>query len=159
MSLTVSVDVKQYWIMLRHWSQFVPNMPTDIRGHEALHHHHHVRLTESTRDQEKGGELDSHEEARLKGGELDSHEEARLSFAGPGEIRKTEVVLDPQESPEEIKSSEVELSSEFWTVFCFSCSATAVLRTLSLWLCSAQQLKQQLAEYTSCFAMVRSLLP
>ena len=25
--------------MLRHWSQFVPNMSTDIRGHEALHHH------------------------------------------------------------------------------------------------------------------------
>ena len=22
--------------MLRHWSQFVPNMSTDIRGHEAL---------------------------------------------------------------------------------------------------------------------------
>ena len=27
--------------MLRHWSQFVPNMSSDIRGHEALHHHHH----------------------------------------------------------------------------------------------------------------------
>ena len=26
--------------MLRHWSQFVPNMSTDIRGHEALHDHH-----------------------------------------------------------------------------------------------------------------------
>ena len=25
MSLTVSVDVKQHWTMLRHWSQFVPN--------------------------------------------------------------------------------------------------------------------------------------
>ena len=33
-SLTVSADVK-----LRHWSQFVPNMSTDIRRHEALHHH------------------------------------------------------------------------------------------------------------------------
>ena len=28
--------------MLRHWSQFVPNMSTDIRGHEALHHRHHL---------------------------------------------------------------------------------------------------------------------
>ena len=28
MSLTVSVDVKQQWTMLRHWSQFVPNMST-----------------------------------------------------------------------------------------------------------------------------------
>ena len=25
--------------MLRHWSQFAPNISTDIRGHEALHHH------------------------------------------------------------------------------------------------------------------------
>ena len=40
MSLTVFVDVKQHWTMLRHWSQFVPNMSTDIRRHEALHHHH-----------------------------------------------------------------------------------------------------------------------
>ena len=38
-SLMVSVDVKQHWTMLRHWSQFVTNMSTDIRGHEALHHH------------------------------------------------------------------------------------------------------------------------
>ena len=33
-SLTVSVDVKQHWTVLRCWSQFVPNMLTDIRGHE-----------------------------------------------------------------------------------------------------------------------------
>ena len=38
-SLTVSVDVKEYWPVLRHWSQFVLNVSTDIRGHEALHHH------------------------------------------------------------------------------------------------------------------------
>ena len=31
------------------------------------------------------------------------------SFAGPGEIKKREVVLDPQESPGKIKSREVEL--------------------------------------------------
>ena len=37
-SLTVSVDVKQHRTVLRHWSQFVPNVSTDIRGHEALHH-------------------------------------------------------------------------------------------------------------------------
>ena len=36
MSLTVSVDEK-----LRHWSQFVPNTSTDIRGYEDLHHHYH----------------------------------------------------------------------------------------------------------------------
>ena len=48
----------------------------------------------------------------LEGGKLDSHEEARLSFAGPGEIKRREVVLDPQERPGEIKSREVELGSE-----------------------------------------------
>ena len=32
-SLMVSVDIKLYWTMLRHWSQLVPNMSSDIRGH------------------------------------------------------------------------------------------------------------------------------
>ena len=32
-------------------------------------------------------------------------------FAGPGEIKRREVVLDPKVSPEEIKSREVELRS------------------------------------------------
>ena len=41
MSLTVSVDVKQTLTVLRHWSQFVLDMSTDIQGWEALHHHHH----------------------------------------------------------------------------------------------------------------------
>ena len=31
------------------------------------------------------------------------------AFAGPGEMKRREVVLDPQVSPEEIKSWEVEL--------------------------------------------------
>ena len=37
---TVSVDVKQHWTVLRHWSQFVSNMSTDMRRHEALLYHH-----------------------------------------------------------------------------------------------------------------------
>jgi len=28
---------------VRQWSQFVPNLSSDIRGHEALHHHHRTR--------------------------------------------------------------------------------------------------------------------
>ena len=53
-----------------------------------------------------------------EGGELDSHEEVRLSFAGPGEIKRRDVVLDPQLSPDkEIKSREVELGPESWTSF------------------------------------------
>ena len=62
------------------------------------------KMRESKRDQEEGRELDS-------------HEEVRLSFAGPGEIKRREVVLDPQVNPEEIKRREVELGSESWTSF------------------------------------------
>ena len=47
MSLTVSVDVKQYWTVLRHWSQFVLNMSTDIWGHEVLLHHHLYQFVHS----------------------------------------------------------------------------------------------------------------
>ena len=32
-SLMVSVDVKLYRTVLTHWSQLVPNMSSDIRGH------------------------------------------------------------------------------------------------------------------------------
>ena len=39
------------------------------------------------------------------------------TFAGPGEIKRRDVVLDPQVSPDEIMSREVELSSESWTSF------------------------------------------
>ena len=39
------------------------------------------------------------------------------TFAGPGEIKRREVELDPQVSPGEIKNREVELGSESWTSF------------------------------------------
>ena len=54
--------------------------------------------------------------------------------------------LDLQVSPQEIMSRELELGCESWTSFgssCSSCSSTAVQRTLSLSLCPARQLKQQ----------------
>ena len=57
-----------------------------------------------------------------------------LSFAGPGEVKRRAVVLDPQESPGEIKSREAELGSESWTTLYFTCPSKAVLRTLCLWL-------------------------
>ena len=53
-------------------------------------------------------------------------------------------MLDPQVSPEEIMSREVELGCESWTSFASSCCSTAVQLTLSLWLCPARQLKQHL---------------
>ena len=52
------------------------------------------------------------------------------TFSGQGEIKRREVVLDPQVSPKEIKSRKVELGSESWTSV--NCYSTAVLRTLSL---------------------------
>ena len=50
----------------------------------------------------------------------------------PGEIKWREVDLDPQVSPEEIMSREVELGCESWTSFASSYSSTAVQRTMSL---------------------------
>ena len=50
----------------------------------------------------------------------------------PGEIKRREVELDPQVSPEEIMSREVELGCESWTSFDSGRSSTAVQRTLSL---------------------------
>ena len=43
-----------------------------------------------------------------------------------------EVELDPQVSPEEVMSREVELGCESWTSFASGCSSRAVQRTLSL---------------------------
>ena len=48
MSLMVSVDLKQHWTTLRHWSQFVPNCQPTWRGHEALIHHRFSRLIVNT---------------------------------------------------------------------------------------------------------------
>ena len=53
------------------------------------------------------------------------------AFAGPGEIMRREVVLDPQVSPEETKNREVKLGLKVGLIY-FSCFSTAELRTLSL---------------------------
>ena len=70
------------------------------------------------RDQKEGGEADSHEEVRRFCGSRRDQEEGvswtltkRLdAFAGTGKIKSREAMLDPQVSPEEIKSREVEPS-------------------------------------------------
>ena len=56
--------------------------------------------------------------------------QARLRV--PGEIKRREVELDPQVSPDEFMSREVNLGCESWTSFASGCSSTAVQRTLSL---------------------------
>ena len=40
-------------------------------------------------------------------------------LTGPGEIKRREVVLDPVVSPEQIMIREVELGCKSWTFFCF----------------------------------------
>ena len=80
----------------------------------------------SRRDQEEGGELDCHEEVRRFCGSRRDQE------AGGG------AVADPEVSPEEIKSREVELGLKVGLPrCCFCCFPTAELRTLSLRFCSA----------------------
>ena len=53
------------------------------------------------------------------------------------------------------KDVELGSQSELDFIFCFRFQFL-VFRTLSLGLCSAQLLKEQVAEYTSCFALPRS---
>ena len=48
-SLLVSVDVKLYWTMLRHWSQLVPNMSTDSKQHYLPTYHLHPPFPASSR--------------------------------------------------------------------------------------------------------------
>ena len=54
------------------------------------------------------------------------------AFVGPGEIKRKEVVLDPQVSPEEIERREVELGLKVGLLFASVVSPTAELRALSL---------------------------
>ena len=60
-----------------------------------------------------------------------AHTQLVCHSEGPGEIKRREVVLDPQVSPEEIMSREVELGCESWTFLASSCHSTALQRTLS----------------------------
>ena len=55
-------------------------------------------------------------------------------------------------SPGEVKSREVELGSHSWTD-CLAAQLFLDSYSLDIRLCSAQLLKQQMAEYTSCFAL------
>ena len=63
--------------------------------------------------------------------------------------------LDPQVSPEEIMSREVELGCESWTSFASDCSSRAVQRTLSLRLCPSTAVETAIAQRTSCCTMER----
>ena len=52
------------------------------------------------------------------------------TFAGPGEMKRKEVVLDPQVSPEEIKRREVELAQKVGLLLLqllLNCSGTDIV--------------------------------
>ena len=74
---------------------------------------------------------------------------------GDQEIKRREMELNLQVSPEEIMSREVELGCERWTCFASSCSSTAVQRILSLWLCPSTAVETAIAQCTSRWAMAR----
>ena len=76
-------------------------------------------------------------------------------FAGPGEIKRREVVLDPQVSPEEIKSREVELGCESWSFLL----QLIVSQRRSYGHCLRDSVGTAIAWYTSCGAMPRGALP
>ena len=63
-------------------------------------------------------------------------------FAGPGAIKRREVVLDPQVSPEEIKSREVELGVKVGLLLLQLFPISGAMNILCD--CSAEQLGQQL---------------
>ena len=56
----------------------------------------------------------------------------RSDGAGPGEIKRREVVLDPQVSPEEIKNREVKLGLKVGLLLRQLFLNSGALRTLSL---------------------------
>ena len=152
--------------MLRHWSQLVPNISTDIRGHEATL----PTYLESRRDQVQGdgAGLSQRSGAGLSqrsGAGLSQRSGAGLSQRSGAVWKSVEVAVmgsnDPN-SPYGLRGRKATLNWDLiagWIVLLKSCSPTVPSRTLSLWLCSEQLLKQQLAEYASCFALAGSPLP
>ena len=116
-------------------------MSTDIRGHEALHQHHQTTV-------ESPGEIKRREVSWTLTKKLDT-------FAGPGEIQRREVVLDPQVSPEEIMSTEVELGCESWTFFCFKLLLNSGATDIVLVTLPSTAVEKAVAQYTSCCAMAR----
>ena len=81
----------------------------------------------------------------------------------PRQIKSREVELVHRhliESPERWRAGRWSWSViAGWTVLLLSCSSTVAFRTLSLWPCSTQLLKEQLAKYISCFALAGSPPP
>ena len=81
------------------------------------------------------------------------------TFAGPGEIKRREVVLYPQVSPEEIRSREVELGCERLTLIflfvCFKLLLNSGVTEIVLVTLPSTEVEIAIEQYTSCCAMAR----
>ena len=89
---------------------------------------------------------------------MDSHEDWTF-ICGSRRDQEEGGGAGPSREPRKDQEQGGGAGPESWTAFYFSCSSTAVLRASSLCFYSEQQLKQQLAENTSCFALAMSPLP
>ena len=72
----------------------------------------------------------------------------------PGEIKRREVELHPQVSPDEIISRDMELGCESWTSFVSGCSSTAV-HDIVLVTLPSMAVETAIALCTGCWAMAR----
>ena len=99
--------------MLQHWSQFVPNMSTDIRGHEVLLHHHHQPELRSCVNREMGPGSQSQPQLPPLPPSLINHTIYVDASQSPGEIKRREVSwtlsknVDAFAGPGEIQRREV----------------------------------------------------
>ena len=80
------------------------------------------------------------------------------SFAGPGKIKRREVVLDPQVSPAEIKSREVELGLKVRLLLhqLFPNSGATEIVFVTLFLTAVGTV---IVWYTSCCTIAKQTLP
>ena len=78
------------------------------------------------------------------------------TLAGPGEIKRREMVLDPQVSPEEIKSREVERGLKVGLLLHQLFPNSGAADTVTLFRTAVGTVT---AWYTSCCAMAKRTLP
>ena len=147
----------QSWVRRsNHWAIPAPHY-IQVSPEETMNReeelHHQVSPEEIMNREEELDHQVSPEETMNREEELDhqvspeetmNREEELDHQVSPEETMNREEELDHQVSPEQIMNREEELGCGSWTSFTSGCSSTAVQRTLSLWLCPARQLKQQL---------------
>ena len=124
----------------------------------------------SRRDQEEGGELDSHEElnnhlrvqARSTGGRwagLSVSCRVGQSFADPGETKRRQWCWTLKRARERSRAGSWSWAQKVGQLFASVVSQQLCYRNCLCDCFTLVAVKQQLVEYTSCFAQARSPLP